>query len=495
MSAKQANNIARLSSNSSEYQQAVNSANYQSKTNINAPPSREPQPINSSNTDAAKTAANSFFGYTDIEKVFGVPLKSRYHRSTLTGVLRKCYDYILHVVVSIRSPTVHVPDSCSDITDVEVEKIRTALNYDFPELYGVQISKTVRIQKKLHSIKIVYDPSFHMIGDILNKIDHLLASTLNKKISECPNQTEYIREMTTIAWMKSHCKYDAKGPNRSNINGFFFNKHCSCEGYARSFLFLCNRLGIPCIFVTGRSNGPLISSETSNNKSSSSTQSDRGHCWNMVRIEGVWYYTDITWCSVIGLRHPDTGKVVFPNYFINISKDLYDILHVEDHPFPLPSNPPNMPLEARLRHNYYFVTGFVWTVIFNMNKTMIEKNIRNTDANGEIMLPNESIAALCKLLLMAISKGKQFIEILIRVGDDDPFGINTITIRNMLKHPHLWTLVNTMLEETQQLNKYILPCAVMVPQGKYPAAMVFFKLVSLKPKIISGGKPQLHTRK
>lgn len=59
-----------------------------------------------------------------------------------------------------------------------------------------------------------------MINDVLDKIDRLLVSTLNKRISENPNQTDYIREMTTVAWMKSHCKYDARSPNRSNITGF-----------------------------------------------------------------------------------------------------------------------------------------------------------------------------------------------------------------------------------------------------------------------------------
>lgn len=491
MSKKQIAGVAGASSKSSEFSLHAGSLRAQSKIRSDGSFSKESRSANHSNIAVAQTAANSFFGYTDLEKVFGVPMKYRYHRSTLTGSFRKCYDYILHVVVSIHSPTIHIPEDCSGITDAEVEKIRTAINYDFPELYGVQISKTVRIQKKLHSIKIVYDPSFHMINDVLDKIDRLLVSTLNKRISENPNQTDYIREMTTVAWMKSHCKYDARSPNRSNITGFFFNKHCACEGYARSFLFLCNRLGIPCIFVTGRSNGPLVSSDSSGGGSSPSSHSDRGHCWNMVQLEGVWYYTDITWCSVIGLKHPDTGKVVFPNYFINISKDLYDILHVEDHPFPLPSNSPNIPLDVRLRHNYYFTTGFVWTVTCDKHNPPLEKN---NNANGELMIPNESVVGLCKLLLMAISKGKQFIEILIRMRDHDPFGIQTITMRNMLKDPRLWTLINTVIEETQQLNKYISPCAVMVPQGKYPAAMIFFKLVSVKPKITPGGKPKVHMR-
>ena len=184
MSGKHITSIANTSSKPSDCPPSTGSAEAQSNIRSGGPSSRESRSVNQLGASVAQTTATSFVGYTDLEKVFGVSMKHRYHRSTFTGPLKKCYDYILHVVVSIRSPTIHIPEDCSGITDAEVEKIRTAINYDFPELYGVQITKTVRIQRRLHSIKIVYDPSFHLINDVLNKIDRLLVSTLNKKISE-----------------------------------------------------------------------------------------------------------------------------------------------------------------------------------------------------------------------------------------------------------------------------------------------------------------------
>ena len=50
-----------------------------------------------------------------------------------------------------------------------------------------------------------------------------------------------------------------------------------CEGYARAFKVLCDRLGIPCVLVDGTCN-------------------DGGHMWNYVQMEDYhWYAVDVTW--------------------------------------------------------------------------------------------------------------------------------------------------------------------------------------------------------
>ena len=48
-----------------------------------------------------------------------------------------------------------------------------------------------------------------------------------------------------------------------------------CEGYARSFKVLCDRSGVECILEDGYAGEP--------------------HMWNVVKIDGVWYNTDVTW--------------------------------------------------------------------------------------------------------------------------------------------------------------------------------------------------------
>ena len=49
-----------------------------------------------------------------------------------------------------------------------------------------------------------------------------------------------------------------------------------CEAYAKTFLYLCEWNGLDCIIVDGVSSG-------------------EDHAWNMVCIDGEWYYMDLTW--------------------------------------------------------------------------------------------------------------------------------------------------------------------------------------------------------
>lgn len=55
-----------------------------------------------------------------------------------------------------------------------------------------------------------------------------------------------------------------------------------CEGYARAFKVLCDRLGIPCVLTEGQSR-------------SSASASLELHMWNYVQVDGSWYAVDVTW--------------------------------------------------------------------------------------------------------------------------------------------------------------------------------------------------------
>ena len=49
-----------------------------------------------------------------------------------------------------------------------------------------------------------------------------------------------------------------------------------CEGYARAFKVLCDRVSIPCVLVEGYTNAG-------------------DHMWNYVQLDGSWYGVDVTW--------------------------------------------------------------------------------------------------------------------------------------------------------------------------------------------------------
>lgn len=65
-----------------------------------------------------------------------------------------------------------------------------------------------------------------------------------------------------------------------------------CEGYARAFKVVCDRLGIPCVLAVGYAR-------------SQKGQKGESHMWNEVEMEnGKWYAVDVTW------NDPITGQNV-----------------------------------------------------------------------------------------------------------------------------------------------------------------------------------------
>ena len=69
--------------------------------------------------------------------------------------------------------------------------------------------------------------------------------------------------------------------NIYNVYGALVNGRAVCEGYARSFKYLMDKLGIPCILVIGT--GTNSQGQTEN------------HAWNYVQLNGTWYAIDCTW--------------------------------------------------------------------------------------------------------------------------------------------------------------------------------------------------------
>ena len=84
------------------------------------------------------------------------------------------------------------------------------------------------------------------------------------------------------------------GANDQNAYGALVDGKAVCNGYVRAYQHLLQKAGIPAWYVQGNSVNP-------------STGSSESHVWNLVKLDGQWYYTDVTW--------DDQGAYTFYTYF------------------------------------------------------------------------------------------------------------------------------------------------------------------------------------
>lgn len=93
-------------------------------------------------------------------------------------------------------------------------------------------------------------------------------------------------------WLLKRIKYDYSPDNdkqmdKFSMKGALINRLAVCEGYARTFKYLCDVNDIQCVLVTGYSVDP-----------STGASNDR-HMWNYVRLDDSWYAVDSTWDDTI----------------------------------------------------------------------------------------------------------------------------------------------------------------------------------------------------
>ena len=74
----------------------------------------------------------------------------------------------------------------------------------------------------------------------------------------------------------SQVEYDLEAPENQNILSVFLHGRTVCQGYAEAAAYLLEKLGVQSAVVTGTAGG-------------------EPHAWNLVRMDGEYYYVDVTW--------------------------------------------------------------------------------------------------------------------------------------------------------------------------------------------------------
>ncbi len=129
--------------------------------------------------------------------------------------------------------------------------------------------------------------------------------------------SDYEKALVLHDALIERCAY-ASGPNCYNAYGALVEGSAVCQGYAEAYQLLMIRAGIPCMVVSGTGNGGA-------------------HAWNAVKMDGSWYYTDVTWDDPVD----NDGAVKYYGYF-GLTQAMMERDHVTHQgtiPLPQATNP------------------------------------------------------------------------------------------------------------------------------------------------------------
>ncbi len=178
---------------------------------------------------------------------------------------------------------------------------RDAFDFDNADLFYVDLSKisiraTSKNNKYTISMGIGREANYFAEGININNIEEAISdynaaiSLITSNISSAQSYSEKVRDAyeATMETTVYKLEKDA-GADRDFVRttyGAVVKNKAVCEGYARTFKAICDRLNIPCVLVQG----VYIIED-----SISGAKTPREHMWNYVKMnDGKWYLCDTT---------------------------------------------------------------------------------------------------------------------------------------------------------------------------------------------------------
>lgn len=265
-----------------------------------------------------------------------------YAYNTLTEKEKKAYDIFEGAAVSLSNKADFEELS---LTKEELEKVVYAFDLYEP-LYSYVSLENCMVRGRNGIVKDVdmayyYDKSTHskMTSAAVSEADKIIAKVT-------PKMSDYEVLKLFHDEIIKRCVYDKTAQNRNFMYGVLVEGRATCTGYAKTFQYLCNRVGIENTCVFGNAGG-------------------EGHMWNMVKLDGEWYEVDTTWDDT---TLDDFDNEIFYEFFLVDTAKMSD-RQLFDYNY-------NKPVAYGKKYYYYNVTGTYAQSIGEL-KTVIKNSLKN----------------------------------------------------------------------------------------------------------------------
>ncbi len=266
--------------------------------------------------------------------------KGLYAYDTLSADKRQLYAEILLIM---RNYADEVPLCSTSPSDVELASACVLI--DHPEIFYVDGGYSyVKYMFAGNIQKIMYYANYTMSRDTIDYMQQSIDGYVERCLQGIlQSASDYEKVKYVYEYVIRNTEYNLEAVENQNICSVFVYGQSVCLGYAKATQYLLQKLGVPTTLVTGF------------------VESGEGHAWNLVKINGQYYYLDATWGDASYLIDSGSESVLS-----SINYDYLCITTAELNKTHIIDNPIQVPLCISFADNYYVKEGLYITQIENM---------------------------------------------------------------------------------------------------------------------------------
>ena len=279
-----------------------------------------------------------------------------YAYSVMDESLHELYAELV-AIIETESESVKISTKDAD----ELKYVFQCVFNDHPEYYWIDGYSYVRHESGGETIyftfsgKYTYTVEERRVNQV--SIDAYVGSCL-AGISSTASDYEKVKYV--YDYIVDHTEYDLGAPDNQNILSVFLYGKSVCQGYSKAMQYLLAKLGISGTICVGK------------------VSTGEGHAWNLVNIDGAYYYTDVTWGDANylfdSMSYP-SGTPDTVNYdYLNITTDELLKTHTIDNVVPMPAC-------SATAANYYVMENLYFT---SVDTSQIRDAFTNAYNNGDL---------------------------------------------------------------------------------------------------------------
>lgn len=202
-----------------------------------------------------------------------------YYKSLLSDSGKYCYEELLKNIYNHNMKVNFQGKASIKSLKNEIESVVEAIRKDHPEIFWINLLKMeIRISLFSTVVKLESFQTLHERNDMLKSCE----KWRDWVISRVPctfNEKETIWLLYDYLSRQMNYGIISEQHSQTIISAFRTGEHVSvCEGISKSFKYLCDSLGIPCIVVFGEGKN----------------DDNGGHAWNIVECNDELWHVDVT---------------------------------------------------------------------------------------------------------------------------------------------------------------------------------------------------------
>lgn len=204
-------------------------------------------------------------------------------------------------------------------TDLDLmRRAYTAVCGDYGGLFWVEGYVFTRYTKGEELVSLEFAPKYTMTKEerriMQIQIDDIVAVWL---AGISINDTDYDKAKYVYELLALNTEYVKDATDSQNIISVFIKRQTVCQGYACAVQYLLDQLGVQSVIVSGTALGDA-------------------HAWNLIQLDGEYYYMDATWGNN-GYQNGQGPEKSFIDYnYMTMTTEEMQMGHVPDSNMELP---------------------------------------------------------------------------------------------------------------------------------------------------------------